>query len=68
MNKINKESIVWVDGSWHEGSYPVMSAMSQSYMHGSTVFDGARAFSNCVPDLDMPVSYTHLTLPTSDLV
>ena len=53
MNKVNKESIVWVDGSWHEGSYPVMSAMSQSYMHGSTVFDGARAFNNCVPDLDM---------------
>lgn len=52
MSKQNKKSIVWIDGEWHEGSYPVMSAMSQSYMHGSTVFDGARAFNNCVPDLD----------------
>ena len=30
-----------------------MSAMSQSYMHGSTIFDGARAYNNLVPDLHL---------------
>jgi len=50
-NKISN-SIVWIDGKWYDGDQPVMSAMSQSYMHGSTVFDGARAYNNCVPDLD----------------
>ena len=32
-------SIVWLDGKWYDGDQLVMSAMSQSYMHGSTVFD-----------------------------
>ena len=37
---------------WQEGAPLVQSAMAQSFMHGSTVFDGARAFNGCVPDLD----------------
>jgi branched-chain amino acid aminotransferase len=40
------------ENAWQEGAPLVQSAMAQSFMHGSTVFDGARAFSGCVPDLD----------------
>ena len=40
------------ENSWQEGAPLVQSAMAQSFMHGSTVFDGARAFNGCVPDLD----------------
>jgi len=39
-------------GEWHAGAPAVMSPMSQSFMHGSTVFDGARAFDGLAPDLD----------------
>ena len=47
------DSIVWFNNNWHDGSKPIMSAMSQSYMHGSTIFDGARAYNNLVPDLHL---------------
>ena len=43
------DSIVWFNDEWHDGSKPIVSAMSQSYMHGSTIFDGARAYNNKVP-------------------
>lgn len=46
-------AITYFDGAWHDGSPPVMGPMTQSFMHGSTVFDGARAFSRMVPDLDL---------------
>lgn len=45
-------AITWWDGAWHDGSPPVMGPLSQSFMHGSTVFDGARAFARKAPDLD----------------
>ncbi len=45
------DSLVYADGTWHEGDPPLISALSQSYMHGTAVFDGARLFENCVPDL-----------------
>ena len=47
------DSIVWFNNDWYDGSKPIMSAMSQSYMHGSTIFDGARAYNNLVPDLHL---------------
>jgi len=47
------DSIVWFNDEWHDGSKPIVSAMSQSYMHGSTIFDGARAYNNKVPDLHL---------------
>ena len=37
---------------WLDGAPLVQSVMAQSFMHGSTVFDGARAFNGCMPDLD----------------
>ncbi len=45
------DSLVYADGAWHEGDPPLIGALSQSYMHGTAVFDGARLFENCVPDL-----------------
>jgi branched-chain amino acid aminotransferase len=45
-------AITWWNGEWHDGSPPVMGPLSQSFMHGSTVFDGARAFRRMAPDLD----------------
>jgi branched-chain amino acid aminotransferase len=44
--------ITYFDGQWHDGAPPVMGSMDQSFMHGSTVFDGARAVDGLVPDLD----------------
>ncbi len=44
--------VTYFDGSWHNGSPPIMGPMTQSFMHGTTVFDGARAFDGLVPDLD----------------
>ena len=51
MKTENKNSIVWFNEEWHDGSKPIMSSMSQSYMHGSTIFDGARVYNNTIPDL-----------------
>ena len=51
MNTKNLNSIVWFDGEWNDGTKPIMSTMSQSYMHGSTIFDGARAYNGSIPDL-----------------
>ncbi len=45
------DSLVYAEGTWHEGDPPLIGALSQSYMHGTAVFDGARLFNDCVPDL-----------------
>jgi len=47
------DSLVWFDGDWHNGTKPIVSVMSQSYMHGSTIFDGARAYNGLIPDLHL---------------
>ncbi|MDP6951671.1 MAG: aminotransferase class IV, partial [Alphaproteobacteria bacterium] len=39
-------------GEWVDGSPAMVGPMSQCFMHGATVFDGARAFSRQAPDLD----------------
>ena len=44
--------MTYVGGKWKTGAPLVQSAMTQSFMHGSTVFDGARYFDGCAPDLD----------------
>lgn len=43
----------WFEGEWRDGAPRVQGALSQSFMHGTTVFDGARAFSRQAPDLDL---------------
>jgi branched-chain amino acid aminotransferase len=46
-------AITFFEDEWHDGSPRVMGPLTQSFMHGSTVFDGARAFSRQAPDLDL---------------
>lgn len=46
------EQLTFFDGAWHEGSPAIIGPMTQSFMHGSAVFDGARAFDGLAPDLD----------------
>ena len=43
----------YFEGSWHEGSIPVMNSADQGTWLGSSVFDGARRFEGVVPDLDL---------------
>ncbi len=45
-------AITYWQGEWHDGSPAIVGPMSQCFMHGATVFDGARAFSRQAPDLD----------------
>ena len=46
------DGIVFFNEKWHDGTTPIMSALSQSFMHGTTVFDGARFYNGCAPDLE----------------
>lgn len=43
----------WFDGDWHEGNVPIMGSADHGTWLGTLVFDGARAFSNVTPDLDL---------------
>jgi len=43
----------WYDGNWHEGNVPIMGSADHGTWLGTLVFDGARAFSNVTPDLDL---------------
>ena len=46
-------SIVWSDGSWRDGADPLLSVNANGVWLASTVFDGARAFEDVAPDLDL---------------
>jgi branched-chain amino acid aminotransferase len=45
-------SLVWYEGRWHERPPPILSPLDHAFFMASSVFDGARAFGRCVPDLD----------------
>jgi branched-chain amino acid aminotransferase len=45
-------ALTWIDGTWHEGNPPLMGATDHATWQASVVFDGARAFRGCAPDLD----------------
>ncbi|MEQ9811417.1 MAG: branched-chain amino acid aminotransferase [Azospirillaceae bacterium] len=42
-----------VDGEWRDGNPMIMGPMTHASWLASVVFDGARAFDGCAPDLDM---------------
>src|SRR3989337_3611945 len=42
-----------MDGKWVEGDPLVMKAWDQAMGLGAAIFDGARAFDGCAPDLDL---------------
>ena len=46
------DSICYVDGEWIEGNPKLTGPMNQAFWLGTTVFDGARAFDGCAPDVD----------------
>jgi branched-chain amino acid aminotransferase len=43
----------WFEGDWHEGNTPILGAADHGTWLGSLVFDGARAFEDVTPDLDL---------------
>ncbi len=49
----NRKIWTWFDGDWHEGNVPIMGSADHGTWLGTLVFDGARAFSNVTPDLDL---------------
>lgn len=47
------DSVIFHDGKWHEDANPaLMGALDQAFWMSTMVFDGARAFGGCAPDLD----------------
>ncbi len=44
--------LTWFEEEWRAGAPLLQGAMTQSFMHGTTVFDGARAFARQAPDVD----------------
>lgn len=47
------DTVVFYDGKWREDANPaLMGALDQAFWMGTMVFDGARAFDGCAPDLD----------------
>src|SRR5258707_7682240 len=46
------KALTYIDGIWHEGNPPLLGAMTHATWLSSIVFDGARAFEGCTPDLD----------------
>ncbi len=50
---VGTEIVTWVDGAWHKGSAPIISAADHAAWLGSQVFDGARQFEGVRPDLDL---------------
>ena len=45
-------TITYTDGEWKEGEVPLLSPFDDGVWLGHTVFDGARSFDGCAPDLD----------------
>ncbi len=45
--------ITWIDGQWVDADAPMISVNSQGVWLSSFIFDGARAFENVAPDLDL---------------
>ena len=49
----NRKIWTWFDGEWQEGNVPILGSADHGTWLGTMVFDGARAFSNVTPDLDL---------------
>lgn len=46
------KALTCIDGIWHEGNPPILGPMTHATWLSSIIFDGARAFEGCTPDLD----------------
>lgn len=47
------ESVYWHDGDWTSERRPILGLSDNSFWMGNSVFDGARAYDNVIPDLDL---------------
>jgi branched-chain amino acid aminotransferase len=45
--------LYWQKGEWTTQEVPLISLKDNTFWMGNAVFDGARAFDGCVPDLDL---------------
>ena len=45
------ETWTFYEGAWHPGNHPIMGPRTHAAWLGTTVFDGARVFEGCAPDL-----------------
>jgi branched-chain amino acid aminotransferase len=48
-----KQAWSYIDGKWLEGNPPIMGPLTQAAWLSAVIFDGARAFSRRIPDLDL---------------
>ncbi len=46
------DAVFWHDGRWHEDQPKVLGPMDHAMWMSSSVFDGARIFDGCGPDID----------------
>lgn len=46
-------TLTFFEGDWHEGNVPIMGPRTHAAWLCSLVFDGARAFEDVTPDLDL---------------
>ena len=53
------ETWTWYNGDWHEGNVLVAGPRTHAFWLGSSVFDGARTFEGCAPDLDLHCAPSH---------
>ena len=54
MGKVSTgKALTFIDGEWREGRFPVIGPRDHAMWLSSIVFDGARALSGKVPDLDL---------------
>lgn len=44
--------LYWQNGAWTTEETPILSTKDNAFWMGNTVFDGARYFEGCIPDLD----------------
>lgn len=51
VNRVDK--LNWIDGAWVEGDPLLMKTWDQAIWLAGAIFDGARAFDGCAPDLDL---------------
>lgn len=47
-----RQTWTYTNGAWHEGSPPSVTVDAHAMWLSSVVFDGARAFDGCAPDLE----------------
>lgn len=53
MKLATSAGLVYFEGAWYDGNPPLLGPRTHGVWLGSTVFDGARYFDGCAPDLSL---------------